>query len=83
MWSILCNEDAKCWDYRFGGRQNKIWVQSTGGNILPENDKSTRKKTRPRATLSTINPTWTKLESNPNIRGGLKANNSFVFSTAF
>lgn len=51
--------------------------------ILPEDSQSIQRKTRPRATLSTINPSWTNLESNPRVRGGLQANNSLDFDMAF
>jgi len=51
--------------------------------ILPEDSQSIQTKTRLSATLSTINPTLTNLESNPRLRGGLQANNSLGFGTTF
>ena len=41
------------------------WRWSIGGMILTSENRSTRRKTHPTATLSTINHTWTDLGSNP------------------
>lgn len=51
--------------------------------ILPEESHRTQRKTRPRTTLSTINPIRTNLKSNPRVSGGLEANNTLGFGTAF
>jgi hypothetical protein len=40
-------------------------------------------KTFPSAILSTTNPTWPDLESNPGRRGGKPATNRLSYSTAF
>jgi hypothetical protein len=42
---------------------------------LTGENRSTRGKTCPSATLSTINPTWTKPGSNPGLRGERPATN--------
>jgi hypothetical protein len=42
---------------------------------LTEGNRSTRRKTCPSATLSTINPPWTDPGSNPGLRGGRPAAN--------
>jgi hypothetical protein len=44
--------------------------------------RNTRGKPRPSATLSTTNPTWTDLGSNPGLRGGTPANNRLSHGTA-
>ena len=44
-------------------------MQFTGEN------QSTRGKTHPSATLSTTNPTWIDLGSNPSLRGGRPGTN--------
>jgi hypothetical protein len=51
-------------------------MKSTGEN------RSTREKTCPSATLSTTNPIWTDPESNPGLRGGRPAVNRLSHGTA-
>jgi hypothetical protein len=46
-------------------------------------NRSTRGKTCPCATLSTTNPTWTNPGSNPGLRGGRPAANRLSHGTAF
>jgi hypothetical protein len=50
--------------------------------ILTGENRSTRGKTRPSATLSTTNPTWTDPGSNPGLRGGRPAANRPSHGTA-
>jgi len=82
-WSIFYNEDVKFLDYRVGGKQMKFEYTPLVEWYCQKIAKVLREKTRPRATFSTINPTRTNLESNPRVRGGLRANNSLGFGTAF
>jgi hypothetical protein len=49
--------------------------------LIGEN-RSTRGKTCPSATLSTTNPTWTDLGSNPGLRGRRPAANHMSHGTA-
>jgi hypothetical protein len=46
-------------------------------------NRSTRGKTCPSATLSTTNPTWTDPGSNPGLRGGRPAANRLSHGTAY
>jgi hypothetical protein len=55
---------------------------STGGMNLTGENGSTRRKTCPRATLSTTNPTWTNPGSNPGFRGDRPATNRLSHGTA-
>jgi hypothetical protein len=50
---------------------------------LTGENRSTRGKTCPRATLSTTNPTWTDPGSNPGLRGGRPAANRLSHGRAF
>jgi hypothetical protein len=50
---------------------------------LTGENRSTRGKTSPSATLSTTNPTWTDPVSNPGVRGGRPAANSLSHGTAY
>jgi hypothetical protein len=50
---------------------------------LTGENRRTRGKTCPNATLSTINPTWTKPVSNPGLRGGRPAANRLSHGTAY
>jgi hypothetical protein len=52
-----------------------IWVWSTSRIILRGENRNTRGKTCPSATLSTINTTWTKPEAKPRPRGDRPATN--------
>jgi hypothetical protein len=45
---------------------------------LTGENRSTRGKTGPSATLSTKNPTWTDSGSNPGLRGGRPATNCSI-----
>jgi hypothetical protein len=49
---------------------------------LTEENRSTRGKTCPRATMSTTNPTWTDPGSNPGLRGERPATNRLSHGTA-
>jgi hypothetical protein len=49
---------------------------------LTGEDRNTRGKTCPSATLSTTNPTWTDSGSNPGLRGGSPAANRLSHGTA-
>jgi hypothetical protein len=49
--------------------------------ILTGENQSTRGRTSPSATLSTTNPTWTDLGSNPYLRGGRLATNRLSHGT--
>jgi hypothetical protein len=48
---------------------NKVYVSSTDGMTDTEENQRTQRKTYLGATLSTVNPTWTGRESNPDLRG--------------
>jgi hypothetical protein len=50
---------------------------------LTGENRSTRGKTCPSATLSTTNPTWIELGSNPGLRGGRPAANLLSHGTAY
>jgi hypothetical protein len=49
---------------------------------LTGENRSTRRKARPSATLSTINPTWTDPGSNPGFRGERPATNRLSHGTS-
>jgi hypothetical protein len=49
---------------------------------LTEENRSTRGKTFPSATLSTTNPTWTDPGSNPGLHGGMPATDRLSHGTA-
>jgi hypothetical protein len=49
--------------------QINVWVWSMGEMILTGRNRSTQRKTSPRATLSTINPTWLHLAKNKGLWG--------------
>jgi hypothetical protein len=51
-------------------------------NEIHRENRSTRGKTCPIATLSTTNPIWTDPASNPGLRGGRPAANSLSHGTA-
>ena len=55
---------------------------STGGMKLTGENRNTRGKTCPSATLSTINPTWIDQGSNTGLRGGRRATNRLSHDTA-
>jgi hypothetical protein len=50
---------------------------------LTGENRSTRGKTCPSATLSTTNPTWTDPGSNPSLPGGRPAANRLSHGTAY
>ena len=50
---------------------------------LTGENRSTRGKTCPSATLSTTNPTWTDRGSNPGLRGERPATNRLSHGTAY
>jgi hypothetical protein len=50
---------------------------------LTGENRRTRGKTCPGATLSTTNPTWTDPGSNPGLRGGMPAANRLSHGTAY
>jgi hypothetical protein len=51
------------------------WIWSNGGMIWKDKNRRTRRKTCPSPTLSTTNPTWTALSTNPGLRGKKPATN--------
>jgi hypothetical protein len=55
---------------------------STDGMKLTGENRSTRRKTCPSATLFTTNPTWTEPGSNPGLRGERPATNLLSHGTA-
>jgi hypothetical protein len=72
-----CNEDEEKDDqFNFSKQWSNAGMKLTGEN------RSTRGKTCPSATLSTTNPTWTDLESNPFFRGEKPATNRLSHGTA-
>jgi hypothetical protein len=60
--------------YEFGERR---W-----NDILTGENRRTRRKTCPSATLSTTNPTWNDPGANPNLRGKSPATNDLSHGTA-
>jgi hypothetical protein len=50
--------------------------------ILIEENRRTRIKMCPSATLSTTNPTWTDLDANPGLRGKKPATNRLSYGMA-
>jgi hypothetical protein len=59
-----------------------LFKWSTGGMKLTGENRSTRIKTRPSATLSTTNPIWTDPGSNPGLRDERPATNRLGHGTA-
>jgi hypothetical protein len=57
-------------------------VESDGGMILTGENRGTRRKTCPSATLSTTNPTWIDPGANPGLRGERPATNDLSHGTA-
>jgi hypothetical protein len=55
------------------------WIWSSGGMILTGENRRSRRKTCPSATLSTTNPTWTVLGTNPGLN---PATNSLWYGSA-
>jgi hypothetical protein len=65
-----CDEDGdKVLFFLFFRVMEHQWKETDGEN------RSTRRKTCPSATLSTTNPTWTGPGSNPGLRGERTATN--------
>jgi hypothetical protein len=58
------------------------WIWSSGGMILTGENRRTRRKTCPSATLSTTNYTWTDLVGNPGLRREKPATNRLSYDTA-
>jgi hypothetical protein len=58
------------------------WIWSIGRIILAGETRRIRRKTYPSATSSTINPTWTELGANPDLRGEEAATNRPCYGTA-
>jgi hypothetical protein len=58
-------------------------IGNRGGLILTEQNRRTRRKTCPSATLSTKNSTRTDRGSNPDLRGDRSATNCLNHGTAF
>jgi hypothetical protein len=69
-WPILPAPDDRRW--MWGGRCNENW----------QGKPKYSEKICSRATLSTINPTWPDLGSNPGRRGGKPATNSLSYGAA-
>jgi hypothetical protein len=57
-------------------------LESDGGMILTGENRRTRRKTCPSATLSTTNPTWIDPGSNPGLRGERPVTNDLSHGTA-
>jgi hypothetical protein len=57
-------------------------VESDGVMILTGENRRTRRKTCPSATLSTTNPTWIDPGANPGLRGERPATNDVSHGTA-
>jgi hypothetical protein len=56
-------------------------LESDGGMILTGENRRTRRKTCPSATLSTTNPTWIDPGVNPGLRGERPAANDLSHGT--
>jgi hypothetical protein len=57
-------------------------LESDGGMILTGENRRTRRKTCPSATLSSINPAWIDTGANPGLRGVRPATNDLSQGTA-
>jgi hypothetical protein len=57
-------------------------LESDGGMILKGENRKTRKRTCPNATLSTTNPTWIEPGANPGLRVERPATNDLSHGTA-
>jgi hypothetical protein len=57
-------------------------MESHGGMTLTGENRRTRRKTRPSATLSTTNPTWTDPGTNLGLCGERPVNNHLSHGTA-
>jgi hypothetical protein len=57
-------------------------LESDGGIILTGENRRTRRKTCPSATLSTTNPTWIYPGANPGLSGERPATNDLSLGTA-
>jgi hypothetical protein len=71
-WGLLCNPVMKT---KMMIIVVLFLVMEHGGMKLTGENRSTRRKTCPSATLSTTNSTWTDPGSNPGFRGGRSAAN--------
>jgi hypothetical protein len=69
-WPIVSAPDDRCW----------LW--SSWWNEDWQGKPKYSEKTRPSATLSTTNPTWPDVGSNPGRRGGKPATNRLSYGTA-
>jgi hypothetical protein len=56
-------------------------LESDGGMILTGENRRTRRKTCPSATLSTTNPTWIDPDSNPGLCGERPATDDLSHGT--
>jgi hypothetical protein len=93
---FLCRPIFFSW--RWGGSSTQAWMpthdsvlrippddmslESDGGIILTGENRRTRRKTCPSATLSTTNPTWIQPVANPSLRGEWPATNDLSHDTA-
>jgi hypothetical protein len=57
-------------------------LETDGGMILTGENRRTREKNCPSATLSTTNPTWIDSGVNPGLRGERPATNDLSHGTA-
>jgi hypothetical protein len=71
VWSIVPTPDDRCW-----------WLWSNRWNASCQGKPMYSKKTYPSDTLSTTNPTWPVLGSNPGRRCGKPATNRLSYGTA-
>jgi hypothetical protein len=58
-------------------------VENDGGMILTGENRRTRRKTCPSATLSTTNPIWIDPGTNPGLHGERPASNRLNHGTAY
>jgi hypothetical protein len=61
---------------------DRWWLWSNRWNVNWQGKPKYLEKTCPSATLSTTNPTWPDLGSNPGRRGGKPASNRLSYGTA-
>jgi hypothetical protein len=65
------------------GPENRWWVWSSRWNENWQGKPKYSEKTCPSTTLSTTNPTWPDLGSNPGRRGGKSSTNHLSYYTAY
>jgi hypothetical protein len=68
------------WNWAANGPIVREWIWSSGGIILTGENRRTRRRTCPSATLCTTNSTWTVLSANPGLRGEKPATNRLSYA---